>query len=101
LERWVKLALALIALSLAVLIPFASMFPDGLERAVKTLGVEEAGSLLNAIFHDYAVGFIENSYLSTLIAGLVGFFAVFAITWTIGKALKHRKTKNETRGNIT
>lgn len=86
---------------LGVLLPLASVFPDGLEKVAEILGVQESIPLLNSIFSDYSVSFIENSYLSTLIAGLIGFFAVFAVTWAMGKALKRRKTRNEATGNMS
>ena len=79
-------ALILIFVCLAVLIPFASSDPDGLEKVAETLGVEETESPSAGPMPDYTVPTIENSYLSTLVAGILGVFLV------LGAALVLRKT---------
>jgi len=52
LKGYIK-ALILIAVGLAILIPFASSYPDGLETVAETLKVEEAEPLWNGLMPDY------------------------------------------------
>jgi cobalt/nickel transport protein len=77
-------ALILILVCLALLIPFASGYPDGLEKVAKNLGVKENESLVAGIMPDYTVPTIENSYLSTLVAGVLGVFLVIGAALVLG-----------------
>lgn len=79
--------LILILVCLAVLIPFASSDPDGLEKVAETLGVEETESTSAGIMPDYTVPVVENEYGSTLIAGVVGVFLVLGATFVLGKSM--------------
>ena len=78
--------LTLILVCLAVLIPFASSDPDGLEKVAETLGVEETETA-TGLMPDYTVPVVENEYSSTLIAGVVGVFLVLAAGLVVGKLL--------------
>lgn len=80
-------ALILIVVCLAILIPFASNDPDGLERVAENLGVEETNTTSRALMPEYTVPVIKNNYGSTLIAGLIGVFLVFGIGFVLGKTL--------------
>lgn len=88
-NKYVK-ALILIIVCLAFLIPFASSSPDGLERVAENLGVEEVNSSSNGLMPDYTVPIVQNSYGSTLIAGIIGVFLVLGAAFVLGKSL----TKN-------
>lgn len=90
-ESWVKWTSISIIILLAILLPLASTYPDGLEKVVETLGVEEGAPIWRAPMADYTLEVIANSYLSTLAAGLIGFCFVLAVTWILGKAIKARK----------
>ena len=78
---------ALIVVFLAILIPFASSNPDGLERVVETFGVEEHAPLWNGLMSDYAIAAIGNPYVSTLLAGVFGTFMVLLAAFLLGKAM--------------
>ena len=78
---------ALIVVFLAILIPFASSNPDGLERVVETFGVEEHEPLWNGLMSDYTVGAIGNPYVSTLLAGVFGTFMVLLVGFLLGKVM--------------
>lgn len=80
-------ALILILVCLAVLIPFASSDPDGLEKVAGTLGVEETVSPSAGLMPDYTVPVVENNYGSTLIAGVIGVFLVLGAALVLGKSL--------------
>ncbi len=76
--RWAKISLAVIIVLLAVFIPLASAFPDGLERVAETLGVVESEPVWHAPIPDYFLN-IGGEWLGTLIPGLIG-VAVTAAT---------------------
>lgn len=80
-------ALILILVCLAVLIPFASSDPNGLEKVAETLGVEETESTSAGLMPDYNVPVVENEYSSTLIAGVVGVFLVLGAVFVLGKSM--------------
>lgn len=82
-------AIILIIIGLAVLLPFVSTYPDGLEKVVESLGIEEPESIWRGLMPDYAF-FIENPYMSKLISGLIGLFLVFVMAWGIGWIFAHK-----------
>ncbi|MCJ7614775.1 PDGLE domain-containing protein [Candidatus Bathyarchaeota archaeon] len=83
-------ALILILVCLAVLIPFASGDPDGLEMVAENLGVEETESPSVGLMPDYTVPVVENDYGSTLVACVIGVFLVLGAALLLGKTLtKH------------
>ena len=84
-------ALILILVCLAVLIPFVSSDPDGLEKVAETLGIEETESISAGLMPDYTVPTIENSYLSTLVAGILGVFLVLGAALVLGKTIAKPK----------
>jgi cobalt/nickel transport protein len=79
--------LSIILISLAVLIPFASSSPDGLEKVAENLGVEETEPVTQGVMPDYAVPIVEHEYSSTLIAGVIGVFLVLGAGLLLGKAI--------------
>ena len=81
------IALALLLLSLAVLLPFASSGPDALEKVAGTFGVQQQAAIWHGLMPDYAVAFLENSYVSTLLAGIFGIILVLAATLLLGKVM--------------
>lgn len=85
-------ALILILVCLAVMIPFASSDPDGLEKVAETLGVKETESLSMGLMPDYAAPVVENAYSSTRIAGVTGVFLVSGAALVVGKSME--KTLN-------
>ncbi|MGD2066647.1 MAG: PDGLE domain-containing protein [Candidatus Bathyarchaeota archaeon] len=76
-----------ILVGLAVLIPFASSDPDGLEKVAETLGVEETESASAGLMPDYTVPAVENAYSSTLAAGVIGVFLVLSAAMLLGKII--------------
>lgn len=88
--RGLAKAVILIIVGLAVLIPFASTFPDGLEKVAESLGIEEPEALWSGLMPDYAFPFIENPYMTTLISGLTGLFLALGITWVVGTAIARK-----------
>ncbi|MBX5321251.1 MAG: PDGLE domain-containing protein [Candidatus Bathyarchaeota archaeon] len=80
-------ALILIAAGFAVLVPFASTYPDGLETVAETLGVEETEPFWKGLMPDYMLPTVDNPYMSTLFAGFCGILLVLVLSFALGKAL--------------
>lgn len=69
--------------------PFASPWPDGLERVAEALGFAEKTSpaLLNSPLPDYAVPMIESAPLGTVVAGVIGAALVFIAAYILARVL--------------
>ena len=63
--------------------PFASSFPDGLEKVAERFGfIEKAGVIINSkffIIKDYSISFTGNEFWKGALAGLFGVLIVIAI----------------------
>lgn len=82
-----------ISLALAALVgPFASPWPDGLEKVAEQLGFLHRGEvrLFSAPLADYLVPGVKQEALSTALAGLAGTLLVLALGWSLGRVLKAR-----------
>jgi cobalt/nickel transport protein len=91
LKGYVK-ALIVVLAAFAVLAPFASTYPDGLETVAETLNIEEAETMWEGLMPDYTLPNFENQYFSTLAAGFTGAFIVLAVAFILGKTLEKPKT---------
>ena len=85
-KRYLK-TLVLTLVCLAVLIPFASNAPDGLERVAETFGIEEHTPTWTGLMPDYTLPTIDDSYISTLLAGTFGVFLVLGVAFMLGMAI--------------
>jgi len=81
-------ASALVAL--AILIPFASSNPDGLEKVAESLSVEEHEPLWRGVMPDYDLKEIGDPYLSRLIGGVIGFLLVLASSMVVAEIIRKR-----------
>lgn len=100
-ERNRKFLIAAFIVSLLVVIvlaPFASSFPDGLERVAEDKGfIEKASdSLIEAVFPDYEATFARTPYLRVIIPGVFGVAVTFLVASGAGLVLMKAK-KNGTR----
>lgn len=63
--------------------PFASTFPDGLEKVAERFGfAEKATEVINSKFFvikDYSISFADNEFWKGALAGLFGVFIVLAV----------------------
>jgi cobalt/nickel transport protein len=89
--------LIFILVFLAILLPFASEAPDGLEKVVETLGVEEHEPVWSGFMPDYTLPVISNSYASTLLAGVFGTLLVLSLSYTMGMAITRKEDKTDER----
>ena len=87
--------MSLFFVALVLLVPFASPTPDGLETLVEVSEAQEPA--WNGLIGDYSVAAISNSYLSTIIAGILGTAIVFAVTFLIGSKFSPKKKKEATK----
>jgi cobalt/nickel transport protein len=84
-----------IVIALLLLVaPFASQFPDGLDRVAQSLGfatkeIEHQG--FSTPLKDYRFFGIESPTLSTIAAGITGAGVVFAISFILAGVLIPRK----------
>ena len=85
---WVIAGIA-IALVVVLISPFASADPDGLERVASDLGFLQAGQAAPfSIIPDYAVPFLGETPLSTIVAGMIGLAVVGGIIVLLGQGMK-------------
>lgn len=80
--------------------PFASTFPDGLEKVAERFGfAEKATEVINSKFFvikDYSISFTDNEFWKGALAGLFGVFivlAVFGIIFLVYKILQIHGSK--------
>jgi hypothetical protein len=90
-KQYIKV-LSLIILGLALFIPLASSFPDGLESVAGTLGIEVGETLWQGVMPDYSIPLIGNSYVSTFVSGVLGTLLVLAVAFIVGEAITKSNT---------
>lgn len=83
-----------VALAIALLLsPFASSWPDGLERVAKDLGFIEKGEgteMLKAPLPDYKIQGLDNEGFSTALSGTIGTLAMFGIGLGVARLLRRK-----------
>lgn len=93
---WWVVGLAIAALVVVVLAPLASSDPDGLEKVAEDQGfIERAQDALYQILPDYSIPGIDDPFLSTVMAGLIGVAVVFALMVGLGKLLARRRAPTD------
>jgi hypothetical protein len=78
-----------------LLSPWASSWPDGLERVAERLGFAARGSVrpvLPAPMAEYQAPLVRSSGWSTAVAGIAGTLLVFGGACLLGYALGRRRT---------
>jgi cobalt/nickel transport system permease protein len=87
-KRSIVVPLAASGMIAAVLSPFASGFPDGLEWVAEKYNfLHDAAPSFVSPMPDYSVSFVSNEMLSTSVAGLAGVLITFIAAWFIAKLL--------------
>ena len=91
---WWAIGIAIAALVVIVLAPLASPDPDGLERVAEDQGfIERAENFFSGLLGDYAIPGIDNEWLSTVLAGLIGVVIVVALMFLIGRVVARRRVQ--------
>ncbi len=92
-RREIFLALG-IALAIALLLsPFASLWPDGLDKVAKDLGFFEKGEgaeVLRAPMPDYKFPGVDGEGFSTALSGSIGTLAMFGIGFGVARLLRRK-----------
>jgi len=89
------LIVAALLVAFAVLLPFASKTPDGLETLTEDSGSQQQ-SAWNGLMANYSAAFAD-PYISSLVAGLFGVGLVLVAGFALGKVAQK---KNETADNL-
>lgn len=105
-ERRASLALVaaqglVVALGLVLFVaPFASGWPDGLERVAARLGFEHraADPLVASPLAGYGVGGLASPNASVVVAGAVGTLAAFALAWLLAFLLAPGRARGAAPG---
>jgi len=88
-KRIMKFCPGLLIIALLLLTPFASSFPDGLEKVAHDLGFISAEKHIGkALMPEYTVPMLGDNGVSTIIAGLVGAGVLLLIFWLINKIMQ-------------
>lgn len=86
--------IALIVIGVLLLVaPHASQLPDGLEKVASSLGFEHATTQSFATpspLKDYQLPGMQSSTLATIVTGVVGAVAVFALSFLLARVLTRR-----------
>jgi hypothetical protein len=91
------LIVAAIMVAFAVLLPFASKTPDGIQSLTENSG-DQQQPMWNGIMANYSVAFAD-PYISTLVAGLFGIGMVLLASFALGATMTQKK-KSETPKKI-
>ncbi len=96
--QWWHWALIVSLIIAAILSPFASSWPDGLERVAELLGFTaraEGSTTISAPLPDYIFPGITSEGLATAVAGVLGTLLVFVVLYALGKALARGEKTND------
>jgi cobalt/nickel transport protein len=95
-KREILFGLLLAALVALFLSPFASPWPDGLERVAHDKGflqkAEEVKHAVSSPIPDYVFPGLKNEKVATSIAGILGTFVMFGVGYGVARLLKKRRT---------
>jgi cobalt/nickel transport protein len=100
-QKRVLILFAVVSVALAAFVsPFASTFPDGLERIAEKLGFVDRGSaVLDSPAPDYYTPGMPSGRLSGSVAGVLGAGIVFLCAYLVGRALSAARERRP-RGNL-
>jgi cobalt/nickel transport protein len=73
--------------------PFASSWPDGLDRVAKDLGFFEKGEgteVLKAPIPDYKIPGLDSEGFSTALSGTLGTLAMFGIGFGVARLMRRK-----------
>jgi cobalt/nickel transport protein len=100
LDGFILIGLGISLLLALFLSPFASTSPDGLEKVAEMKGFSEKGESWKlwkyAPLPDYAIPWIKNGKVSTVLSGLIGTLAIFFIVLGFGRLFKKSPPNSST-----
>lgn len=86
-------AIVLVLFGFVILAPFASTYPDGLEKVAETMGIEEPEPIWEGLMPDYTMPMVEYPYASTVLAGFFGTLMVLGASLALGKILSTKSRR--------
>jgi cobalt/nickel transport system permease protein len=89
------LIIAAIMIAFAIILPFASRTPDGVQDLVATNGNQQQ-PVWRGLMGNYSVAF-ANPYISSLVAGLLGTGLVLAGSFALSISIAPKKKKEATQ----
>ncbi|MEW6573713.1 MAG: PDGLE domain-containing protein [Bacillota bacterium] len=98
-EIWIGLFAAIIIAG--ILSPFASPYPDGLEKVAETKGFISKGEgkeVVRAPIPDYAAPGLKSEGTATAVAGITGTLITFAAAYGISRILRRRHSAGPDKG---
>jgi cobalt/nickel transport protein len=92
-KKIIILSLVAAAVLALLISPFASSWPDGLEKAAANKGFLHKGehSMLQSPIAGYLFPGVRNEAVATGLAGLLGVALVFGVGWGLQELLSRRK----------
>ena len=91
---WWAVGLAIAALVVVILAPACVARSRRAGAGRRGPGVHRAGeNFVSGLPGDYAIPGIDNEWLSTVLAGLIGVAIVFALMWACGRLLARRRVQ--------
>ncbi|MDI6860915.1 MAG: PDGLE domain-containing protein [Caldisericia bacterium] len=85
------LILFIISIILALFSPFASSFPDGLEKVSEIFNFQEKErTLISSPMPDYTIPLVQNVNLSTILSGIFGVIITFISLYLLGLVFKKK-----------
>jgi cobalt/nickel transport protein len=67
---------------------FASKYPDTLETLAINYGFEHQTKEISSLFSGYSLSFINNQFISTFCAGIVGLFILYILYKVLNSTVK-------------
>ncbi|MHA1794301.1 MAG: PDGLE domain-containing protein [Promethearchaeota archaeon] len=89
----------IIILAVFLFVPVFLAGPDGLERVMEDQGVAGPESSWTGIFTDYTFWGIQDPFLSSLIAGVLGTLIIFLVAFALFKFLSKKPVINTNNTN--
>ena len=80
-------------LLLALITPFASSSPDGLESVAENFGFQETDGVV-LLLEDYGINAINNNFISTVLSGLLGVIVIVAMFTIVVNRTKSGKNSD-------
>ena len=80
-------------LLLALITPFASSSPDGLESVAENFGFQETDGVV-LLLEDYGINAINNNFISTVLSGLLGVIVIVAMFTVVVNRRKSGKNSD-------
>ncbi|MCX8094752.1 MAG: PDGLE domain-containing protein [Caldisericia bacterium] len=81
----------LISMLIVLISPFASSFPDGLEKVSEIFNFShKETSIIKSPMPDYTFPLTKNEIFSTILAGIIGALTTFVLLYFAGNLIKKR-----------